>query len=97
MQYDIFKDEKEKAEARQALQDLTAHPGWAFLVRALKVNAAHFQEELRERKDFSHLQEVYALQDRISDLESFEQLPANLLFELQIDEPEPEEDLYPDK
>src|SRR5689334_22198995 len=94
MIYDIFKDDKEKAEARQALADIQEHPGWKYIKRAVAANVAYFSEQLREKKDFANLQEVYALQDRISDLESFEELPANLLIDAQAEEDQPEEDIY---
>jgi hypothetical protein len=95
MQLDIFKGEKDKAEARQALTGFADLPAWGYLKRALELNVAYFTEQLRTKKNFKNVEEVSALQDRISDIESFLELPATLLKEAASDlEPEADTDIY---
>ena len=94
MKYDIFKNDKEKADARKALPELTQHPGWKFLVKALDINIDHFTEQLRNRKDFSSLDEVYALQERLDDLTAYKNLPRNILAENPDEVEEQEEEIY---
>ena len=94
MNYDIFKSEKEKADAQKALPELVRHPGWKFIVKAVDLNIAHFTDQLKTRKDFSSLDELYALQDRIDDLINFKDLPKTILTENQDDPEEEDTDPY---
>jgi hypothetical protein len=91
MNYDIFESDKEKQDAKKALPELGKHPGWKFIVKALDINILHFTEQLKTRKDFGSLDELYALQDRIDDLTNFKDLPKFILTE-NPDEPEEEDD-----
>jgi hypothetical protein len=94
MNYDIFENDKEKADAKVSLPELEKHPGWKFIVRSLDANIAFLSDELRTKQDFTHLEEVYALQKRINDLEGLKNLPQNILQSIQEEfEPE-EEDIY---
>jgi hypothetical protein len=92
MNYDIFKNPKEKADAKASLPELEKHPGWKFIVRALDANIAFLNDELRSKKDFTSLEQMYALQDRISDFESYKTLPKDIVDSIQEDfEPEDDE------
>lgn len=91
MTYDIFRSDKEKQDARKALPELEKHPGWKFMIKALDINILHFTEQLKTKKDFASLDELYALQDRIDDLTNFKDLPKSILTE-NPDEPEEEDD-----
>jgi hypothetical protein len=94
MNYDIFENSKEKFDAKSALPELEKHPGWKFIIRALDANIAFLSDELRSKRDFAHLEEVYALQKRISDFESYKTLPKDIVDSIQEDfEPE-EEEIY---
>ena len=61
-------------------------------LRALDENIEHFKEQLRTRKDFVSTEEVFYLQDRISDIEKFKTLPETLLEAAQEDPEETEEE-----
>lgn len=91
---DIFKTAKDRAEARIALPEVSKHPGWAVIQKAVDANVAHFKEQLRTRKDFNSLDEVYALQSRIDDIESFKELPATLLADAQEEPLEEDNEIY---
>jgi hypothetical protein len=98
MSYDIFKDEKDQAEARKALPELAQHEGWKFILRALDSNIEYFTDELKNRiehkRDFENLEQLYALQDRIDDLKQMKDLPKTLLL-AALPEPEEEDsDIY---
>ena len=94
MNYDIFENLKEKADAKLSLPELEKHPGWKFIVRALDANIAFLSDELKDKKDFTSLEQVYALQDRINDFESYKSLPKDIVDSIQEDfEPE-EEEIY---
>jgi hypothetical protein len=87
--------EPEKQEARTHLPNLREHPGWKFIEKGLDKKIAHFAEELRERKDFTSLAEVYRLQDQIKDHEEFKRFPDILLLATEADPETPEEeDIY---
>lgn len=96
MTYDIFQNDKEKADARQALTGLIKHPGWPFILRALQANVDYLAQELRQRK-FVSVEELVYFQDRMNDIEAFQSLPENILHELQPTEEEEDADIYPDK
>ena len=94
MNYDIFKNSKEKADAKASLPELEKHPGWKFIIKALDANIAFLSDQLRQKKDFTSLEQLYALQDRISDFESYQSLPKDIVDSIQEDfEPE-EEEIY---
>lgn len=92
MTLDVFKDDKDRAEARSALPGFIDHPAWKFIVRAIDANIEVLNEALRTREDFSHLEEVYRLQDRISDLTQYKSLPAALMAELSEEHAGDEDD-----
>lgn len=94
MNYNIFNDENERKEARLALPELLKHPGWKYIVKALDANAQFVADQLKEKKDFKSLDELYALQDRITDLEAYKELPDNIILELAIDTPEEDLEIY---
>jgi len=94
MDYAIFKNDKEKNEGREALASLTEHPGWKLIAMALQLNAEHFAQQLKEKQDFDNLEQVYAMQDRIDDLGTFQNLPAILIKETEIEPPEEDSDPY---
>lgn len=91
MDLDIFKTDQEKSEARRFLPELTEHPGWKFITKALDANIKFLSLTLREKKDFSSLEELYALQDRISDFEQFKDLPQTIVAAAQEEPTEEEE------
>src|SRR5215218_7233475 len=98
MNYDIFTDDKDKLEARQALTELKDHLGWKYISRALDSNIEYFTDELKNRiehkRDFENLEQLYALQDRIDDLQQMKDLPKTLLL-AALPEPEEEDsDIY---
>lgn len=92
MNYDLFENEKDKAAARQSLVGFTDLPAWKLIEKALDVNIAHLQNQLRTRKDFVSTEEVFYLQDTIFDLQAFKDLPNTLLQAAQPEEEEPEEE-----
>lgn len=97
MKYDIFKNDKEKADARKALPELVKHPGWKFIVRALDVNIEYLNDELRDKlrtRDFNYPEEASAAQDRIDDLQAFKDLPQTILAENQDDPEEQDDSVY---
>ena len=93
MKYDIFEDDKDKAEGRKTLKELIEHSGWKLILRALDLNIEYFSEQLKHRiefkRDFENLVQLYALQDRIDDLKQMKDLPKTLA---QAALPEPEEE-----
>ena len=94
MKYDIFENDKDKADAKVSLPQLKKHPGWKFIIKALDANIAFQSDELREKRDFANLEEVYALQDRIDDFKKLKTLPEDIVESLK-DSPEPEDDSDP--
>jgi hypothetical protein len=95
MNNDIFESEEEKAEARKSLPELLQFSGWKLIVKALDANIEYFTDQLKNRienkRDFENLEQLYALQDRIDDLERMKDLPQTLLQAAQT-EPEEEDD-----
>lgn len=91
MNYDIFENPKDKADAKASLPNLEKHPGWKFIIKALDANIAFLSDQLRGKKDFTSLEQMYALQDRINDFEKLKTLPKDIVEALQ-EKPEPEED-----
>jgi hypothetical protein len=93
MNYDIFENEEEKAEARKSLPELIHSPAWKLIVKALNLNIEYFTDQLKHRiedkRDFENLEQLYALQDRIDDLVQMKVLPETLNKAAQ---PEPEEE-----
>lgn len=96
LQTDIFNTDKERNEAKLVVPELLNHPGWPFLVRVLDLNLAALRLELETRENFKTLDELYRLQDRITDLESFKTLPATILAEATNRLPESDDDPYED-
>lgn len=94
MNYDIFQNPKDRLDAKTSLPELEQHPGWKFVIKALDANIAFLNDELKTRRDFTHLQEVYALQDRINDFESYKTLPKDIVNALQDDPPEEDQEIY---
>jgi hypothetical protein len=94
MNYELFENDKDKTEAIVELDGLVKHPGWKYITKALDANIAFLSDELREKKDFTSLEELYALQDRIDDFESFKELPATLTLAAQPDPPEVDTEVY---
>lgn len=96
MQYetDIFVSQQERNEAKLTLPELTKHPAWQFLTRVLDLNLATLRLQLETRETFKSLDELYRLQDRIADLESFKTLPETILVEADGTLPEPDDDTY---
>lgn len=90
MDYDIFKNNEDKAQAKGHLTELEKHPGWKYITKALDANIAFLSDELRTKKDFNSLEQLYALQDRINDFAEFKDLPQSILKELEPT-PEPED------
>lgn len=99
MTYDIFEN-KNKADARKALQGLVKDPGWKLVEEALDANIEYFTDELRNKiehkRDFENLEQLYAFQDNIDFLTKLKDLPKDLFQAAQDDEPEEDEDIYPD-
>lgn len=93
MNYDIFENEEDRAEARKSLPELVQFSGWKLIVKALDSNIEYFTDQLKHRieskRDFENLEQLYALQDRIDDLEQMKSLPETLHKAAQ---PEPEEE-----
>jgi hypothetical protein len=98
MDLNIFKTEQERAEARKVLPELIDHPGWKILVRALELNAAFEKDERQNRierlRNFGNLEELYAMQDRIEDLEQYKDLPLNILKEIMVENEEESDEIY---
>jgi hypothetical protein len=98
MKYDIFESDKDKAEGRKALKELIGHEGWKLIVRALDLNIEYFSEQLKNRiehrRDFENLEQLYALQDRIDDLNQMKDLPITLAQETLPDPPDVDEEIY---
>ena len=94
MNYNIFENEQEKAEARKHLTDLEQHPGWKVLLKAIDANIVFLTDQLKSKKDFQSLEEMSFLQDRIADLEAMKDLPQSILKEIETLPEEEETDLY---
>jgi hypothetical protein len=94
MNVDIFTTDDDNEQARKAVPDLTRHPGWKFIERALDANISFLNVALREKRDFASIEQVYALQDRITDFETYKQLPATITAAAQEDITDEEEDIY---
>lgn len=94
MKYDIFKDQKEKNEAKKSLPELMDHPGWKFITKTLDANIEYLTDELKEKKTFDNIEQVYALQDRIDDFASLKDLPATIVEAAQDDLPEEDDSIY---
>lgn len=90
----MFESDEEKQAARSQLPSLKEHPGWKYIEQALDENIAHLAKQLRLKKGFDNLEQVYALQDRIDDIEAFKNLPDTLLNAAQPDLEESEEEIY---
>ncbi len=75
----MFKNDTEKREAITHLPSLKEHSGWKFIVKALKADAVALEAQLRERKDFTSLEEVYKLQDLRDATEGFINLPDKIV------------------
>jgi hypothetical protein len=93
MTYDIFKDNDEKAQARESLPSLVKHSGWKFIIRALDANIAYLTDELKE-KEFDDLLEVRLRQKRIVHLEELKALPDTIIEAAQPEIEDEEESIY---
>jgi transcription initiation factor IIF auxiliary subunit len=91
----IFLDDNDRQAAVQHLPTLKDHPAWKYLERALDENIEHFTEQLKTKKGFSSVEEFEAIQDRLSDIEKFRDLPDTLLKEALNVIPEQEDDPDP--
>lgn len=94
MKYNIFESDKDKADARTSLPELVKHPGWKFITRTLDANIAYLTDQLKSKRDFENLEQVYALQDRIDDFANLKDLPATIVKEITEDPPEEDQDIY---
>jgi|GEM_PF-2675742 len=94
MKYDIFKNKKEKNDARKALPELVQHPGWKFITKTLDANIEFITDELKTKKNFESLEEVFYLQDRLDDLMQMKDLPATIVEAAQDDPPEDDDSIY---
>ena len=94
MDLDIFNSEQEKREAQIALKQLTDHEGWKFIIRALEANITYLARELRERKDFTSLEQIHALQDRLNDIEAFKELPTTIIQSIEAIPEEEDPEVY---
>jgi hypothetical protein len=93
MKYDIFKDDKDKAVARESLPALEQHPGWKFITRSIDANIAYLTDELKDT-EFENLLEVKLRQRQITHLEQLKDLPQTIVESAQEELPEPEEEIY---
>lgn len=93
MKYDIFKEAKDKAVARESLPALEQHPAWKFIIRSIDANIAYLTDELKET-EFEDLLDVKLRQKQITHLEELKHLPATIVESAQEDLPEPEEEIY---
>lgn len=99
MNYSIFENDHQKAEAIAALTGFADLPGWKLIVKALDANIQFLEDQLKERiedrRDFENLEQLYALQDRIDDLKSLRTLPDDIWKAAQPeDEAEEDEQVY---
>lgn len=91
----MFADEKEKQAAITHLPSLKEHPGWKFIEKALAADMTALEAQLRDRKDFASLEELYKIQDLRNATEAFKNLPERIIAEARDVIPEDEEeDLY---
>ena len=94
MKYDIFKNKRDRADARRALPELAAHPGWKFITRTLDANIEFISDQLKTQKNFDSLEEVFYLQDRLDDLTQMKDLPKTIVEAAQEDPPEEDDEIY---
>lgn len=96
MNYEIFENEKEKAEAIPALTGFTDLPGWKLILKAVDANIRYCEAQMKDRiertRDFENLEQLYALQDHIDDLKNLKDLPNVIMKAAQPEEEETEED-----
>ena len=95
MDYQIFKDEKEKIEARTALNELARHEGWKLVERAVQLNIEHFKDKLAALLRIrDNTGESFRVQDQIDTLEALRNLPAILIAEATDTPDEESDDIY---
>lgn len=87
----MFDNEAEKIEALKALPELLKHPGWKFIERAIDADVAALESILRERKDFTDLQEVYKTQDLRDATQAFKSLPDRIMAAAKDELPDTED------
>lgn len=96
MNYELFENEKEKAEAIPALTGFTDLPGWKLILKAIDANIRYCENQLKDRieriRDFENLEQLYALQDRIDDLKNLKVLPNVIMKAAQPEDEDTEEE-----
>ena len=93
MKYDIFKNHKEKVDARKALPELVKHPGWKFILKTLEANIAYLTDELKDNR-FDDLRDVDVRQKQITHLEELKVLPTTIVEAAQDDPDEEDDSIY---
>jgi hypothetical protein len=96
MDYDIFRDDKERRAALTDLGSLLESPGWKVMLAALDKSIEH-EDDLLHNSDFADLSEVSRLQDAVSHLRKLKELPTLLMQDIagKLEEQTPDdEDLY---
>lgn len=92
MDYQIYKDEKEKQQAAIDLESLIASPGWQIVMKALDINEAHEDNKLHTER-YADVKEFYLQQDIVEHLRNLKQLPKLLIEEARkFEQPEPPDD-----
>lgn len=89
---DIFESDEQRAAAASVLPQFIDSPGWKLVTKVLALNIEYFANELKDRHDFTSLEEVYRLQDRLGDLSQLSDLPAILLAEATATSPDEDTD-----
>lgn len=92
MDFDIFKDESEKTDARQRLAELQEHQGWKYLCRVLDKNIEVLQDELDTKRNHENKEDVYLSIEQQLYLRKLKELPKLLLEDLKPELPEEEDD-----
>jgi hypothetical protein len=87
MDFDIFKNDSEREDAKMRLPELIQHPGWKYICRVLDKNFEFVDQELDTRRDFETVDSIYTLLDRRNDLRKLKETPTLLLKELQQNQP----------
>jgi hypothetical protein len=80
MDLEIFKNDEEREAALVALGGFTDLSGWKLIERALDLNIAAFDEQLRDA-EFDSIDDLRLVQKRRSDLYKFKSLPKLILDE----------------
>lgn len=91
MDYSIFKNDKEKAQAIIDIESLEASPGWQLVLKALDINEAHEDEKLHTMQS-DKVTDFFLQQDIVAHLRKLKQLPRLLLEEARREDTAPQED-----